>query len=287
MPWSVSLFEHARSNRPVNQLRDLDKLRVLLTTWRPGITSKQQLPAWSPTFYLPGKTRAKTNVYEVSCLVFDLDDGMPVEAAVEIFSGTGHTFLLHTSWSHSTTCSKFRLVFPLWLPVPGLQWDRGWRAAMSWWSDVAGDEWQPDPACSDASRLYYLPAYRAAQSCRQTHAVRGTFLDLDWQAQPVEAPLPVVPDRPQLQYVSGNAVDRETRRRLRGDAAARRALGRALGGAVGDDLVRHVRCPQCGRADVWWAVRPERRATASCNHKNSCGWFGHLDELALALGVQP
>lgn len=278
------MFDGARSNVPRGRLCNLDELREMLTKWQPG-GSKAALPAWSPARYEPGQTRGKANVAEVTCLVFDLDDGMPVEAAVELFSEAGCTFILHTSWSHTPRLHKFRLVFPLMMPVPGLQWPRAWRAALGWWREVCGDEWTPDTACCDSSRLFFLPAYRPEQSSRRTFAGRGHLLDLDWESVPVEAPRPVVPAGPAHRIVSGARAEKAVRNRLRNDPAARKALGRALGGSVGDELVRHVPCPQCGRRDVWWPVHPDKKKTAECNHRNSCGYHGQLDALAYALGV--
>lgn len=283
--WTVSLFQSARDNRPEQRLLNLDELRGLLTTWVEG-ESKSSLPAWSPTWYAPGTTRGKANVEQVTCLVFDLDDGMPVDAARELFSQQGWTFFLHTSWSHSPEVEKFRLVFPLWEMVPAVQWPRAWRAALAMWSEVVGDEWSPDTRCCDASRIFYLPAWRAEQSSRGRFAGRGgSFLELDWQSQPVEAPRPEVPDVPMPRMVTGGRIQAEIRRKLSEDPAARKALGRALGGAVGADLVRGVRCPKCNRRDVWFPVHPDKKRTAECNHRNSCGWFGGLAELALSLGV--
>ena len=284
MSWPIALFDSARDNRPRGMDVSYGLLRDLLTSWN-DCAGKSDLPAWSPVRYPPGARRSKRAVEVVSCLVFDVDDGMPIAAAVDAWRTADHSFILHTSWSHTADHPKFRIVLPLLEYVPALEWGRGWRAGLALWRSVCGDEWTPDPACSDASRLYYLPG-APGRSVREVHTHAGDLLELNWAAVPVEVParrpavaLPVV--------VEGGQAERAIRRRLQVDPAARRALGRLLGGAVGEDLIRRVRCPSCSRPSVWWPVDPARRKTALCNHRNSCGWFGQLDTLAYALGVKP
>ena len=40
-----------------------------------------------------------------------------------------------------------------------------------------------------------------------------------------------------------------------------------------------VPCPACGRPSAWFWLSPGALSTAQCHHKDSCGWWGHLDEL--------
>ena len=283
--FAVSLFKTARDNTPRARQYDEPQLQGLLSRWLPG-SSKADLMAWSPASYPAGKTRGKASVNQVSCLVFDVDDGMPFEAGRDCFGDLALSVCAHTSWSHTDSAPKWRLVFPLMRPIDALHWPRAWRWALKFWAEHAGDEWQPDTRCSDASRIFYLPAYREGQQ-RQAWSTTSWLLDIPWWEMPEEvAPAPL-PDAPATRYVSGSQVEQETRRRLRNDPSVRRALGKALGGAVNDELVRHVRCPSCGRSDVWWAVHPGKKKTAECNHKKTCGWYGHLDGLAAALGVKP
>ena len=281
--FEVSLFSSARDNKPKIRRYDEDKLSTLLGTWRPG-ASKEALPAWSPATFAAGKTRSKSAAESVSCLVLDLDDGMPVEAARDCFGGLGLSVLLHTSWSHTAEVPKWRLVLPLMRPVPALEWPRAWRWALSWWAGIAGDEWTPDTRCSDASRLYFLPAWRADQP-RVTWRVCGWLLDIPWWDVEVEKPAPrAVVERSST--VSGGRAGAEIRRRLATCPTARAALGRQLRGVVGGGLVRRVVCPGCGRPAVWWLIDPHRKRTAECNHRNSCGWYGRLDDLAYARGME-
>ncbi|MFT5682673.1 MAG: hypothetical protein ACI8RZ_003597 [Myxococcota bacterium] len=109
-------------------------------------------------------------------------------------------------------------------------------------------------------------------------------LSIPWQTLPAEAaPRPIVPVRPML--VRGDRVERAIQERLNQEPAARRDLGAVLDGVVGAELIRHVRCPQCGKRSVWWPIRPDQRKTASCNHRNTCGWWGWLFDLALLSGL--
>ncbi len=75
-------------------------------------------------------------------------------------------------------------------------------------------------------------------------------------------------------------MDYNKRRALRlaldTDPQARERAGEALGGRVRAGCVKRVLCPGCGRASVWWALRPDTCGAAMCDHRNSCGWAGPI-----------
>jgi putative DNA primase/helicase len=73
------------------------------------------------------------------------------------------------------------------------------------------------------------------------------------------------------------AADRELARVLRLDPSARTLLGQQLDGDVTQLHVRHVKCPQCGKASVWWTIAGPGHA--KCSHLNSCGWHAPLVSL--------
>ena len=79
------------------------------------------------------------------------------------------------------------------------------------------------------------------------------------------------------------------RRRLLEDAGARLRLGEQLGGRVvqrqSEEVVKGVECPGCGRPSLWWIVEPNALRRATCDHANSCGYRGHLWEVAAAAGM--
>ena len=77
----------------------------------------------------------------------------------------------------------------------------------------------------------------------------------------------------------GPAADRLRSRRLRSDPTTREAAAQELGARISGDRATRILCPSCQRLDVYFFIQPEKQVRAYCNHRNSCGWAGHLDEL--------
>lgn len=63
------------------------------------------------------------------------------------------------------------------------------------------------------------------------------------------------------------------------DPVVRAQVAAKLGAAVDGERAYHIRCPNCGRDDVYFFLQPERRTSAKCNHERGCGWSGPLAEL--------
>ncbi len=283
---------------PLPRARDVlwDELVVLLTRFRSyppiGLTShpKLRVDCWSPASYAPSVLRrSSAAVEEVCALVLDFDNGVTFEESLRVWGEWTH--IGHTSWSHTEGHHKFRLVLPLARQVPGAEWHRAWAWALALWGEEAPRRaggaicGTPDEKCKDASRIYFLPALRAGQERLSWHH-EGSWgwLDIPWEDEP-PAP-PPAPIRPVVRAVVEDwQFVREASRRLNEEPAARRDLGAALGGSVGEDRVRHVKCPQCGEKSVWWLIRPQKKRTASCNHRESCGGWWWLYDLALLHGV--
>ncbi len=271
----------------------------LLTTWRhyprpaafPELNGKLSVDCWSPATYPPDcARRKKASVVSVSMAVLDFDDGTTIEEAVRAWQHWD--LIVHTSWGHTDESPRFRLVLPLEDPVPASHWPAAWRWLLTRWEQQAPRQesgalcGHPDPCCKDASRIYFLPALRPGQGTRFSGASQGYagLLHIPWRdLSTTPSPRAIRPIRPV--EVSPRHRDWTIRRRLDEEPAARRALGHVLEGAVGSELVRHVRCPQCGQPSVWWAIQPERRRTATCNHRQSCGWWGWLFDLAILSGL--
>ncbi|MDP6940361.1 MAG: hypothetical protein QF848_16210, partial [Planctomycetota bacterium] len=140
----------------------------------------------------------------------------------------------------------------------------------------------------DPGRLYYVPAVRAEDWPRfaTSWSPPGGFLGTHtpWakqlealKAQRAEKAARRRPARPVR--VPASMASRKVRERLRTLPGARLELGKALGGTLSGERVHGITCPNCGRPDVWFIVDPETKTSASCNHQNSCGWWGSLYDL--------
>ncbi len=235
---------------------------------------KTRLPCWSPAHYRRGATRGLAGVESLSCLVLDYDDGTDIEAATAPWQSWA--LMVHTSWSHTTEHPRFRLVLPLAEAVPATAWEGVWRWA------AARSAGTVDPACKDPSRLYLLPAKESAESpytCLSAIEDRPLLCP---ERTPADIETPVAPRLERRTWTPRPPMDPLracARRILVTDRAARERAGRWLDAQMTPTRAERIPCPRCERSSVWFWLSPGTQSTARCSHKNSCGWWGHLDEL--------
>lgn len=234
---------------------------------------KRLLPAWSPATFR-GERRCADEVLDVGLLVLDYDGGASIDD--ELDRWCGYRLALHTSWSHTLVLPKFRVVLPLQVPIAGDCWGGVYAWALRHTGRVA------DTKCSDPSRLYFRPALKAHDAPWRFEVCEGISLDVREHAVPPPPPAPRKPLAAVTAWTPG-AADREMRRRLREEPAAREALALAIGarltGSGPDQRASGIRCPACGARSVWFLVEPAKQRRAYCNHRNTCGWNGPLEEL--------
>jgi hypothetical protein len=232
--------------------------------------AKTVLPCWSPVVYRRGRVRGADGVEDVTCLVLDHDDGTSIDEATAPWMDWPH--IVHTSWSHTDARPRFRVVLVLSEPVPAARWPAAW----AWAAERAGGH--ADPACKDPSRLYFLPALPSATARWEwrVHDPGGLLLRIDAAFAPAEAPaIGRVAPRP----IRTACADRRVLHLLRADRATRERAATFLEAQVVDRRADRITCPGCGRPTVWFWLEPGAQSTASCKHRGSCGWWGHLDEL--------
>lgn len=273
-----------------------DALGLLRMVLEPVVgDSKNSLPLWSPTVYGPryrerGRwvCRRSSNTVAVSMVVLDIDDGTPLDDVL----APGVFAIAHTSWSHTDALPKWRVIYPLAEPVPAQDWAQTWRGVAARWPSV-------DPSTKDPARMYYVPAVRQpsplCQGPKRLTYRRGTYqarVQLGRWLVPPEAPAEDTRQAERVARVQAWAREPYQPDKLRGELAAQLRVdpnARArVAGLVGAELVdrgreriaRRAPCPSCGRPSVWWPLAPTGAGWAKCNHRNSCGWAGPLDQLA-------
>jgi len=235
---------------------------------------KKDLLCWSPARYASGQLRAKSNVISVSCLVYDIDDGAPFDMH-NLFSD--YRYYAHSTFSHKPEAPKWRLILPLKRPVPGAEWRRAWRAGKEIFQSRTGCE--IDGVCSDASRLYYIGT-REALEFSNLH--NGKYLKLDYSHIPEKEEKPKQIQKTYQKAVYAYNEDKAVYMSLKTDPEARRRAAEALGAKISEDgIARGMICPSCGREDLWFAIDPTQKSSATCNHLNSCGYFINLYDLLL------
>jgi hypothetical protein len=298
--WAVVRFAHTYDKEVQQGSATWQELAQALTTFQLHDGEKKTLPAWSPARYRPGASRGAAGVLSLSALVLDYDNGTSIDTALDCWGW--RPGMLHTSWSHELARPRFRVIMPLAEPVPAEDWAAVYAWAERWSAtlDNPQDIQTPedyhkathskaiDAKCKDPGRLYYLPAIssdkapRYATSWQPCTEYLGTHAPWAKQLQALRAERArkaARPKPPRRVTVPASIARRKVRERLRTVPSARLDLGQALGGQVSGARVRHIPCPQCGRASVWFLIEPETKTSASCNHGNSCGWWGSLYDL--------
>jgi len=242
---------------------------------------KQKEMLWSPAVYKPLSTRKKANVVKVTCMVYDIDDGTPFEMHA-LFSD--FYYYAHTTASSTPELPKWRLVLPLKKPVPGKEWGRAWEAGRRLFKERTGAE--IDGACKDPSRMYFIaPPRHMCQIATSSDKVMvgydiGEFLDLDWRSIEKPKPRNKVVNLTNRMARTAKTTERKIMEALKSEPESRRVAAERLGASItSDGIARYIECPNCKKKDVWFCIDPSQKHTATCNHKNSCGWYGSVYDL--------
>ena len=146
--WRMALFESVKARKPLRaDLQLADLLALIVRPWQ--AKSKAAIELWSPTVYKSGATRGIAGVESLTMLLLDVDDGTAIADLLACFPGL--LVLAHTSYSHTPSAERWRLLLPLASPVAKADWVHVWRWASKRCPAV-------DRATKDASRIYYQPA---------------------------------------------------------------------------------------------------------------------------------
>ncbi len=229
-----------------------------------------------------GDERRNTAFERASVVALDIEGGPTTREAHDRFVAVEH--LLYTTWRHTREAHRFRLVFPLIRDVTATEYRLLWTLLAKRLAAGA------DPQTKDLARALFLPAIRP-DGGRAIAKAWAEAPPLDPDAELTEALALVGPGRPPLRpYVRpivtlpDDEARRLARRRLAVDPEARERAANFLGARVRERRAEGVTCPACGRPSAWFWVMPGRMGSARCNHRNSCGWYGALDELLDAHG---
>lgn len=260
---------------------DEDALARLLLTPIPG-EGKFACPFFLVGAFA-GDERRNTAFERASVVALDVEGGPTTREAHERFVGAMH--LLYTTWRHTRDAHRFRLVFPLARDVTATEYRLLWALLAKRLRAGA------DPQTKDLARALFLPAIRPDGGRAAAKAWTGAPL-LDPDAELVEAlalvrPTVAPPVRPYVRpalTLAEEEARRLARRRLATDPEARERAAAFLGARVRARRAEGMACPGCGRASAWFWVVPGRMGSARCNHRNTCGWYGPLDELLDAHG---
>lgn len=278
----ISLFPNIKANEPTIFSGNIETIaKGLLADSGCGATPKNQLPLWSPTLF--EGTRNSKNAQFITCLVYDLDDGLTPFDTWRLF--TDWALIAHTSFSHKPQYHKYRIILPLKQVVPADEWDRASKWGLQLWNKVVG-RGEPDPkALKDRARIYFRYALpfsdlslddpqHPANYFQTAESLDAPLLDLDWRSIPKEE----LKSEPRFQARRGpitvEALELDTRFRER--------IASQVGSKIVGNTARYIRCPRCGENSVYFSIdldMPSSVRWPQCNHKNSCQWWGSLKDL--------
>ena len=258
----------------------IEKMDTLLTT--PVVAPGKYASPYYVGGALEGGRRRLAAVASMALLSLDIEGGPTIEEAHEVFEPFHH--VIYTSWRHDPQAHRFRLVLPLASDVSS----EDYRVLWDWAAARMGHG--VDSQAKDPSRALFLPAIKpdGSQAVAQT-----------WSEAPLLVPAPILekhhrngatleheksarhPSRPPPRrvYVSEDRARSLARYRLCTDRGTRERAAVWLEANLCGVRAERIACPSCGRPSVWFYLEPGAKGTASCNHLNSCGWWGHLDEL--------
>jgi predicted RNA-binding Zn-ribbon protein involved in translation (DUF1610 family) len=283
MTHKISLFPNIKQNKPTPFSGNIEIIAKGLLSESGEVQKKQDIPLWSPTVFRG--TRSSTNALDVGFLVFDLDDGKTPYDTWRLFSKW--TVFAHTSFSHKPHFHKYRIILPLDTPVPSQEWNRASQWACNFWDEVVGIG-EPDPkAIKDVARIYFRYAIPKSdlqienplhpRNYFRSDCSFGPLLHLDWESIPKEQP---------KQKTAPKAIHKRNQPislgELELDSDFRAKICYQVGGKMVGNTARYILCPQCGDKSVYFSIDLHLGNTMKfpqCNHKNSCGWWGTLQDL--------
>ena len=281
-------------SKPIKLDYDFESLGKFICKKR-NISKKEEVPCWSPATFsqVPLKN---DNVVEVSCAVFDIDDGAKWDTHLQFDK---YKYIAHTSFSHTGFNHKWRLVIPFTKPVPSHLWEGAWMQCKRLFFETTGKA--IDEKCKDARRFYFL-GNETTQSLFEHTINDGMTFSIDFdkcvkykeeikkrekeKLERLKKRYNAIQNLPQYAQDPKESLSLK----LSTDATYRESLGRKIGGrnsGGGNPRMIGWNCPSCGRSDAtYYYVEPlGNKTTAQCGHMNSCGQWWTLFQLGRSFGV--
>jgi hypothetical protein len=290
--YSITLFDNIHQRNGQKITMDVESIcRGLTTPVHRAIEDKSRLSLWSPTIF--NGTRSTSNAQTISMLVYDMDDGDTPFDVWSLFAQRGWTTIAHTSASHSPTHQKYRVIIPLAKPLPKSDWEKIWRASFELWMNVVGLGVPDTKAIKDMARVYFrygwtrdskMARHDGSKQWPQSHPCHPSQYHRSgyWIENPLELKydhiqLPKPKPRPQIDRSKPQSLDSAMM-----DPQLRQRVGLNAGGRIAGEYIKYILCPSCGRRSVFFSINPSLPNSTkwpSCNHVNSCGWWGKLETL--------
>jgi len=165
--FTVALFDGKNDATPKETRWTLPQLITELSTFRIG---KKDGKLFSSAKFKQ-KRRAKENVIELSLFVGDLDHDITIDWVAEKLRQLDAMSVLHTTYSHQQDAHRCRIAIVPVEPIPESEHENLWRRMNEYF------EGKLDPACKDASRMFYLPAKANKTALSDVRKFGGALFD--------------------------------------------------------------------------------------------------------------
>lgn len=279
------MFDSLTNTRVKPTIMTLDSFAAWLTTTKGKHTDKKSLPLWSPTVF-SSEYRSKSGAQEITCLVYDIDDGISPFDTWRLFAS--YYVIAHTSFSHKPNYHKYRIVLPLAKPIPVADWSRAYQAAQNLWDSVVGKGTPDQSALHDAARVYFRFALPVnAEGIADAHPMathhwhkcavhKANLLDLDYTH------IEIKEIKPEPKFVRKYSNGKGSLRDAFEDMRVRRAIAVQVSAQIQNNEARHIKCPKCNRQSVHFSIdlqMPGSTKFPTCNHVNSCGFWGQFADI--------
>ncbi len=148
----ISVFASDKNPNALRRQMTWDELCTSLRNPYPATTPKNRLPMWSPAVFR-GDKRASSNVEQVSCLVFDVDE-QPVPSLEDMGRALGEArWFAHASSSATLLTPRWRLLVELPRAVTREEHAKLWLTFAQKLGFPVGSQ------SKDASRAWYAPRF--------------------------------------------------------------------------------------------------------------------------------
>lgn len=275
---TLSTFPNIKSNKPKTITRPLEVIVESLLKPLEGVGSKDSVSLWSPTVF--SGTRSRANAVSVGMLVYDIDDGIAPVDSWRLFHK--NMVLCHTSYSHKANHHKYRIILPLYEPIPAEDWPRASIAAKEYWDHIVGRGEPDSKALKDVARIYYRYAiprnqYTAGHPLKYLHTDwfhYGDLLKLEYKhVDLVEPSKSIKPYK-----INGKRSMQDVVL----DKSFRIAAAEKLGARIVGNEARYITCPNCNRKSVHFSIDlsfPQSYKWPTCNHDGKCKYWGNFEDL--------
>ena len=175
----VSFFQGLKKVPPLLRAFSLQEACDFFTPTFPPIVEKDKRMTEGQPFsfniYKQGKTRGKDHVDSMTGIVLDFDnkdgDFVEIESVTDKLYAKRLIYFWYTTYSHTATLPRWRLIIPFSQPLPVAQWKPVYQKMVILLDSPPGI----DPACESIAQMWY-PPFRAKGHSFQAHARREGFL---------------------------------------------------------------------------------------------------------------